>query len=1341
MRLSRLLFLFSVLFLFSGAAKAQTGGTVVSFDGTNLCYADQQSQVRCVSVGPGIPSGGSNTYTTSVIASTSDQGRLVVMNCVSACSYTLPATPPSSSFQTTVVSIGSTVSTVLLPAGATWNNGTVAPVLTTNQFQPVYADTGNSGNYYGTTFGVVTFPSFTGDASGTYNANQVTKLHFGGTQISLSALTSGQCLQYNGSSISSVSCWGTGGNPPGGLDTQVQINKGGGFGGLTGFGVDSSSSPTQLDVPWAHLHLGATNYADLNASALTAPRIFSFPDTAGTFCISGASQVGCGTGTPGGLDTQIQINKSGLFGGLTGFGLDSSTAPTRLSVPWAHLRLGSPNYADLDASALTTQRSFAFPDSSGTICVSGASTLGCGTPLSLPFSATSGAFSVTFAGSPTANRTLSLPDATGTICILTTCGTVWPVGSAGIPNYNGANAWGTTYNASNTIPANFIPTLNQNTTGSAAKWTTARSLAGNSVDGSADVPFANKFVVQGTVDAGLSNAQFLGALGTGIVKNTTSTGVLSIAVAGDFPTLNQNTTGSAAKWTTARLLAGNSTDGSADVPFANKFIVQGTTDSGLSGAQFMGALGTGIVKNTTSTGVLSIAVAGDFPTLNQNTTGTAGGLTGSPAITVSSVTDTGLTAGNCVQASTGGLLTTTASACGSSGGSVTATGTPASGNLTEFSGATSITNGNLSGDVTTSGTLATTVGKLENISLPTLAASTGYLYDSAGTLSLSTSASNFTTGTLPHAQLPTLLSGDIPNNAANTTGSAASLSISGQTGLLTFTGLTTVNRTLTVRDAADTLLELGGSYTPTGTWNWTSASVTWPTFNQNTTGSAGSVVNAVTFDNSGAGAVSGTTFNGSAAKTISYNTIGAAAAGAATTVNSQTCALGSTCTIPFQTNSVNNTSQAGVNLLTSTVNSVGLTVTPTNSGTNQEKFEITGAYTGNAATATALAATPTQCTNGIANGVAANGNANCIANLVLSNGTTTSRTLYIPDSDTRLIGYDGTNLKPDKSIDMGGNNLLNIGSSSDTQVLVNVGGNLGAIAGFALDSSVTPTKLSLPFNLDVLGNEILNSGTILPQTAGSSNLGSAALPFGNVYFSGSLVNTNSAPYLWSGIEGTCGAGAAGFDKLCIGGSTTSGYAQNGIRESVNNGAQLRIPQETTGAEAAASGTAPCMDGNGNISTSGCSTVVDGAGTSTANQLAISTATTHQIGYTATFPSGITVPQSQVTGRYWSCESGIGDGFNAIPAQTYPQTFCYNDTGATVTISGIKCYADGGTPTLNASRKSDSAGLLTGAVTCTTSFAAGTQSATTTLAAGDSIVFSFVAGGTAKQTTWVITGTY
>lgn len=51
----------------------------------------------------------------------------------------------------------------------------------------------------------------------------------------------------------------------------------------------------------------------------------------------------------------------------------------------------------------------------------------------------------------------------------------------------------------------------------------------------------------------------------------------------------------------------------------------------LNGTALSG-LATGIVKNTTATGVPSIAVAGDFPTLNQNTSGTAANLSGTPAL-------------------------------------------------------------------------------------------------------------------------------------------------------------------------------------------------------------------------------------------------------------------------------------------------------------------------------------------------------------------------------------------------------------------------------------------------------------------------------------------------------------------------------------------------------------------------------------------------------------------------------------------------------------------------------------------------------------------------------------
>lgn len=49
----------------------------------------------------------------------------------------------------------------------------------------------------------------------------------------------------------------------------------------------------------------------------------------------------------------------------------------------------------------------------------------------------------------------------------------------------------------------------------------------------------------GVVSANKINNTALAGLGTGILKNTTGTGVPSIAVAADFPTLNQSTSGNA----------------------------------------------------------------------------------------------------------------------------------------------------------------------------------------------------------------------------------------------------------------------------------------------------------------------------------------------------------------------------------------------------------------------------------------------------------------------------------------------------------------------------------------------------------------------------------------------------------------------------------------------------------------------------------------------------------------------------------------------------------------------------------------------------------------------------
>ncbi len=71
--------------------------------------------------------------------------------------------------------------------------------------------------------------------------------------------------------------------------------------------------------------------------------------------------------------------------------------------------------------------------------------------------------------------------------------------------------------------------------------------------------------------------------------------------------------------------------GGGGAPATATYITQ-TADGTLSAEQALSALATGIVKVTTTTGVLTTAVAGDFPTLNQNTTGTAANVTGTVAI-------------------------------------------------------------------------------------------------------------------------------------------------------------------------------------------------------------------------------------------------------------------------------------------------------------------------------------------------------------------------------------------------------------------------------------------------------------------------------------------------------------------------------------------------------------------------------------------------------------------------------------------------------------------------------------------------------------------------------------
>lgn len=107
----------------------------------------------------------------------------------------------------------------------------------------------------------------------------------------------------------------------------------------------------------------------------------------------------------------------------------------------------------------------------------------------------------------------------------------------------------------------------------------------------------------------------------------------------------------------------------------------------------------------------------------------------------------------------------------------------------------------------------------------------------------------------------------------------------------------------------------------------------------------------------------------------------------------------------------------------------------------------------------------------------------------------------------------------------------------------------------------------------------------------------------------------------------------------------------------------------------------------------------------------------------------------------SCQPGVGDGLNSIPAGTYLQTTCRNETGRTWTITAIRCVSDNsGTSTCNATNGAGT-GLLTGAITATPTYANGTQSGTTTIASGDYLKITFIADGTSTQIGIDVAGTY
>jgi hypothetical protein len=133
-------------------------------------------------------------------------------------------------------------------------------------------------------------------------------------------------------------------------------------------------------------------------------------------------------------------------------------------------------------------------------------------------------------------------------------------------------------------------------------------------------------------------------------------------------------------------------------------------------------------------------------------------------------------------------------------------------------------------------------------------------YNGSGIVSL---ANTGTAGTYGNSSYVPIITTDVYGRVSGVTNTAIALSASSLSGG-TISSTILGNSTVYVGTTAITLNRASASQTLTGV---------------SIDGSAGSVTNAVTFNNGGSGSASGTTFNGSGAITVSYNTIGAQVAG------------------------------------------------------------------------------------------------------------------------------------------------------------------------------------------------------------------------------------------------------------------------------------------------------------------------------------------------------------------------------------------------------------------------------------------------------------------------------
>ena len=242
---------------------------------------------------------------------------------------------------------------------------------------------------------------------------------------------------------------------------------------------------------------------------------------------------------------------------------------------------------------------------------------------------------------------------------------VWP-GTVGIPYWTSGTAWGGAYNNSTPIPANYLPaalssstSVNGTTIPASSTLVTAVSVAtANGVSGSSSggttpaLTISLGAITPTSVNGNIfttGSSTYTGTAGQTYTFPTTTSTLLatngSAAALTSFPTFNQDTTGKSAKTdalnsattivnvssatapTNGQVLTATGgtaatwqtpTSGGANA--LGTYIVQTATNAPTN-AQILASLGTGILKNTITTGVLSIAGGADLPAMSATVGG------------------------------------------------------------------------------------------------------------------------------------------------------------------------------------------------------------------------------------------------------------------------------------------------------------------------------------------------------------------------------------------------------------------------------------------------------------------------------------------------------------------------------------------------------------------------------------------------------------------------------------------------------------------------------------------------------------------------------------------------